>query len=79
MNQNKHYKIEHYKICKLLHDSNVSKFMTNQWIEVNGLSGSQYKNKSLRFKTPMLISDLCDYSDVYIIMKGTIIVKDTNL
>ena len=53
--------------------------MTNQWIEVNGLSGSQYKNKSLRFKTPMLISDLCDYSDVYIIMKGTIIVKDTNL
>ena len=28
--------------------------------------------KILRFKTPMLRSDLCDYSDTYIITKGTI-------
>ena len=30
------------------------------------------ENKSIRFKTPMLRSNLCDYSDAYILVKGTI-------
>ena len=30
--------------------------------------------RQIRFKTPMLRSDLCDYSDVYILVKGTITV-----
>ena len=29
-------------------------------------------NKNIRFKTPVLRSDLCDYSDIYIIVKGKI-------
>ena len=34
-------------------------------------SSSQcYFNKKIRFKTPMLRSDLCDYSDVHILVKG---------
>ena len=32
------------------------------------------ENKSIRFKTPMLRSDLCDYADVYIFVSGTITV-----
>ena len=33
---------------------------------------SQYSvNKSIGFKTPMLRSDLCDYSDAYIVVKKT--------
>ena len=32
------------------------------------------ENKSIRFKTPMLRSSLCDYSDAYILVKGTITV-----
>ena len=32
------------------------------------------ENKSIRFKTPMLRSNLCDYSDAYILVKGTIMV-----
>ena len=28
----------------------------------------------MRFKTPMLRQDLCDYSDAYIVVKGTITV-----
>ena len=32
------------------------------------------KNKSIRFKTPMLRLNLCDYSDAYILVKGTITV-----
>ena len=31
-------------------------------------------NLLTRFKTPMLRSNLCDYSDVYILVKGTITV-----
>ena len=32
------------------------------------------ENKSIRFKTPMLRSDLCDYADAYILVNGTITV-----
>ena len=33
----------------------------------------------MRFKTPMLQSDLCDYSDKYIVVKESIIVTDPNV
>ena len=32
--------------------------------------------KKIRIKTPMLRSDLCDFSDAYIVVKGTITVTD---
>ena len=32
------------------------------------------ENKSIRFKAPMLRSDLCDYTDAYILVNGTITV-----
>ena len=32
------------------------------------------KKKKIRFNTPMLRSDLCDYSDAYIVVKGVITV-----
>ena len=63
--------MQHYKISKLLNDSTVSKFMTKKWIEVNDLSSGQYSiNKNIRFKTLMFGSDLCDYSDAYVVVKG---------
>ena len=43
---------------------------------VNSLSNMYNENKSIRFKTPMLRSNLCDYSDAYILVKGTITVTD---
>ena len=46
------------------------------WVEVNYLSSSQYSvNKNIRFKFSTLRSDLCDYSDAYIVVKGTITVE----
>ena len=67
-------------MSKLLNNSTVSMFATRKWIEVNNLSGSQYSvNKNKRFKTPVLKSDLCDYSDPYIVVKGTKNVEGTNL
>ena len=65
--------MEHYKISKLLKDSTVSKFVTKKWIKVKDLSSGQYSVKrNIRLKTSMLKSDLWDYSDAYIVVKGTI-------
>ena len=57
------------QISKLLNDLTMSKFVTRKWIKVNDLSGGKYSvKKNIRFKTPMLRSNLCDYSDAYMIM-----------
>ena len=52
----------------------LSKIVTREYIRVNSLSNTYNENKSIRFKTPMLRSNLCDYSDTYILVKGTITV-----
>ena len=52
----------------------LSKFVTREYVRVNRLSNTYNENKSIRFKTPMLRSNLCDYSDAYILVKGTITV-----
>ena len=66
--------MEHYKISKLLlNNSTASKIVTKKWVEINDLSSGQYSvNKNIRFKTSVLRSYLCDYSDAYIVVKGTI-------
>ena len=54
-----------------------SRFVTKIWINVYDQSEKNYNvNKEIRIKTPMLRSDLCDFSDAYIVMKGTITVTD---
>ena len=61
---------------------NVPRFITKKWVEVHDQSGStedKYKpSKQIRLKTSMLRSDLCDFSDAYIIVKGTITFIGTN-
>ena len=52
--------------------------MTKKWTKVNNLSGGQFSVNKNMFKIPMLRSDLCDYSDAYILVKRTIIVAGTN-
>ena len=56
----------------------VPRFVTKKWVEVHDQSGSaddRYKpSKQIRFKTSMLRSDLCDFSDPCIVVKGTITV-----
>ena len=62
--------MEHYKISKSLNDSSILKFVTKTWIEVKDLSKGQYSaNRNIRFKTPMLRSDLCDHCDAYTVAK----------
>ena len=50
-----------------------SKFKTKNWVEVNDESRGTYNvNSQIKFKTAMLKSSLCDYSDAYILVKGKI-------
>ena len=66
--------MEYDKINNLLdsESENLSKFVTREYVRVNSLSNTYNENKSIRFKTPMLRSDLCDYADAYILVNGTI-------
>ena len=48
----------------------MSKVRTKNWIEINPYSGGVCNtNSDIRFKTTMLKSSLCDYSDAYILVK----------
>ena len=53
-------------------------FRTRNWIEIkDDIRGAYSPNKQIRFKTAMLRSSLCDYSDAYILVKGNISVNNT--
>ena len=55
-----------------------SKFRTKNWVEINDESRDTYNvNSQIKFKTAMLKSSLYDYSDAYILVKGTISVNNT--
>ena len=50
-----------------------SKFRTKKWFEINNESRGEYcTGNQLRFKTTMLRSSLCAYSNVHILVNGTI-------
>ena len=50
---------------------NLSKFRTRDWVEINDESRENFANGDIKFKTTMLRSNLCDYADSYILVKGT--------
>ena len=61
-------------------NKDLPKFVTKKWIEVyDQWEGNYNVNKEIRIKTSMLRSDLCDYSDTYILVTGNIIVNKKNL
>ena len=67
--------MEYQKIANLIDDTpnQPSKFRTRNWVEINDESRGVYNvNSQIKFKTTMLKSGLCDYSDAYILVKGRI-------
>ena len=70
--------MEYQKIANLIDDDDdasnqPSKFRTRNLVEINDESRGAYNvNSQIKFKTTMLKSSLCDYSDAYILVKGTI-------
>ena len=60
-------------------DKDLLTFLTKKWIEVYDQSERDYRvNKEIRIKTPMLRSDLCDFNDAYIAVKGNAAVTEPN-
>ena len=64
--------MENQKIINLLDNApnQPTKFKIKNWVEIN--IDSYNANSQIKFKTTMLKSGLCDYSDAYILVKGTI-------
>ena len=69
--------MEYQKIANFINDASnqPSKFSTKNWVEINNESRGTYNvNSQIKFKTTMLKSSLCDYSDAYILGKEKITV-----
>ena len=72
--------MEYQKIINLLDNASNQppKFRTKKLVEINDESRETYNtNSQIKFKTAMLKSSLCDYSDAYILAEGTITVPNT--
>ena len=56
---------------------NVRSLITKRWVEVHSQSGSaedRYKlSQQIGFKTSLLRSDLCDFREAYIVVKGKVV------
>ena len=56
-----------------------SKFATKKWYVIDSESKGNYSHEnSVKFLTSSLESNLCDYSDAYILVTGNITVTRTN-
>ena len=66
--------MEYQKIANLLDNASnePSKFRTRNQVKINDESREAYYDDDIKFKTTMLRSNLCDYADAYIPVKGTI-------
>ena len=68
--------MEYQQIVNLLENTpdQPHKFRTKNLVEMNDeLGGTYIINSQFKFKTSMLKSSLCDYSDPYILVRGTTI------
>ena len=69
--------MEYQKIANLIDDyasNQPSKFRTRNWVEINDESRGAYNvNSQIKFKTTMLKSSLCDYSDAYILLRELLV------
>ena len=71
---------EYQKIINSLENTlnQWTKFRIKNWVEINDDSRGTYNsNGQIRFEISMLRTGLCDYSDPYILVKGTITVANT--
>ena len=69
--------MEHQKIINLLDDTQKepSKFRRRYWVEINDESGRTYRDSyQIKRKTSLIRSNLCNYSDDYLLVSGTIII-----
>ena len=71
--------VEYQKIINLLNNTpnQPTKFRTKNWVEINDDANGAYNvNSEIKIKTSMLRSSLCDDSDAYIHVSGTITITN---
>ena len=67
-------------IDKTSDNKDLPTFVTKKWIEIYDQSEGNYNvNKENRIKTSMLRSNLCDFRDAYIVVKGNITLTKKNI
>ena len=63
--------MEQQKILNLLNNASDSRFVTRKWSIVNDQSNVNYdvENETI-YNTEVLKSDICDYNDAHILVRG---------
>ena len=69
--------MEDQKIADLVDSASNQpyRFRTRNWVEINDEQRGAYASSDIKFKNTKLSSNLCDYADAYIIVKGTITIN----
>ena len=69
--------MEHQEILNLLNESSESKFVTRKWYILNDQSNANYDVVNeiiIIYSTEVVKSNLCDYNNAYILVRGDITV-----
>ena len=75
--------MEFQKIVNFLdttfNNEDLRRFVAKKWVDVYDQSGGNYDvNKEIRITTSMLRSDLCDFNEAYVVVKGDTTVDAPN-
>ena len=77
--------MESQKIINLLNNNDIEsqKFTTKKWHIINDQNNGQYgggneNDSTIKFETKVTKSNLCDYSDAYILVIGNITATESN-
>ena len=72
--------MEHEKTLILLNEANDSKFVIRKWNIVNDQSNANYDaGNEIIYNTEVLKSNLCDYNDAYILVRGDVVTTVHNI
>ena len=75
--------MEQQKIANLLDNKSNQpfKFRTRNWVEINDEQEPRgtYTSNDIKFKNTMIRSNLRDYADAYILVKGTITITGAEM
>ena len=75
--------MEFQKIVNFLdttfNNEDLRRFVAKKWVDVYDQSGGNYDvNKEIKITTSMLRSDLCDFNEAYVVLKGDTTVDAPN-
>ena len=71
--------MEHQNLLNLLNEARSPKIVTRKWNIVNDQSNTNYDiENEIIYNTEVLKSNLCDYNDAYILVRGDITLIEYN-